>query len=104
LIKVSVMYPNTPGARFDHEYYRDQHMPMLKDRLGVACRNYTIDRGLVGGVPGSPATYVAMCHIFSESIEAFQKGFVPHAAEILGDIPNYTDVSPTMQISEVVVG
>jgi len=27
MIKVSVMYPNTPGARFDHAYYRDKHMP-----------------------------------------------------------------------------
>ncbi len=26
MIKVSVMYPNTPGARFDHAYYRDKHM------------------------------------------------------------------------------
>ncbi len=31
MIKVSVMYPNTPGARFDHAYYRDKHMP-LSDR------------------------------------------------------------------------
>ena len=104
MIKVSAMYPTAPGARFYHDYYRDQHMPMLQDRLGEACRHYTSDRGLVGGIPGSSARYVAMCHIFSESIEAFQKGFVPHAAEILADITNYTDVSPTMQISEVVVG
>jgi len=27
----------------------------------------------------------------------------PHAQEIAGDIPNYTDVSPVLQISEVVV-
>ena len=27
MIKVSVMYPNTPGARFDHQYYRDKHIP-----------------------------------------------------------------------------
>lgn len=33
MIKVSVMHPNTPGARFDHAYYRDKHMP-LKARLG----------------------------------------------------------------------
>src|SRR5467141_1599668 len=25
MIKVSVMYPNTPGGRFDHDYYRDKH-------------------------------------------------------------------------------
>ena len=34
MIKVSVMYANTPGARFDHAYYRDKHMPLLKARMG----------------------------------------------------------------------
>jgi hypothetical protein len=29
MIKVSVMYPNTPGARFAHAYYRDKHMPLI---------------------------------------------------------------------------
>ena len=61
-------------------------------------------QGLAGGAPGSPATYVGMCHIFCDSVEAFQAGFGPHAKEIMGDIPNYTDLSPVLQISEVVVG
>ena len=103
MIKVSVMYPNKPGARFDHEYYRDKHMPLLKDRLGETCKYYTIDRGISGAAPGTPATYIGMCHIFCDSVEAFQLGFGPHAKEILGDIANYTDLSPVMQISEVVV-
>ncbi len=103
MIKVSVMYPNKEGARFDHQYYRDKHMPLVKARMGDACNYYTIDKGLAGGAPGDPATYVGMCHIFSDSVEAFQKGFGPHAREIMGDIPNYTDIAPVMQISEVVV-
>jgi uncharacterized protein (TIGR02118 family) len=45
-----------------------------------------------------------MCHIFSESVQSFQAAFGPHAKEILGDIANYTDLAPVMQISEVVVG
>lgn len=45
-----------------------------------------------------------MCHLFCTSLEEFQAGFGPHAQEIPGDIPNYTDLSPVMQISEVVVG
>ena len=57
MIKVSVMYPNTPGARFDHEYYRDKHMPLVKARMGDACKSYTVDKGLAGGAPGAPATY-----------------------------------------------
>ncbi|MDY7575195.1 EthD family reductase [Actimicrobium sp. CCI2.3] len=104
MIKVSVMYPNTPGARFNHEYYRDNHMPLVKARMGESCKFYTVDKGLSGGAPGTPPTYIGMCHIFSDSVESFQAGFGPHVAEILGDIPNYTDLAPVMQISEVIVG
>lgn len=104
MIKVSVMYPNKPGARFDHDYYRDRHLPFVKRLMGEKCRYYTIDKGLSGGSPDSPATYVGMCHIFCDSVEEFQAGFGPNAKEILADIPNYTDLEPVMQISEVVVG
>ena len=104
MIKVSVMYPNTPGARFDHSYYRDTHMPLVKQRMGEKCKHYTVDKGLAGGAPGTAATYVGMCHIFCDSVEAFQAGFGPHAKEIMDDIPNYTDLTPVIQISEVVVG
>lgn len=103
MIKVSVMYPNTPGARFDHDYYRDRHMPLLKARMGDHCLYYTVDKGLAGGAPDSPATYVGMCHIHCDSVEAFQTAFEPHAKEIMGDIANYTDIPPVIQISEVVV-
>lgn len=104
MIKVSVMYPNNPGARFDHAYYRDKHMPLVKAKMGELCKSYSIDKGLAGGAPGAPATYVGLCHIFCESIEGFQAGFGPHAAEIMADIPNYTDIARMLQISEVVVG
>ncbi|VTU25822.1 EthD protein [Variovorax sp. PBS-H4] len=104
MIKVSVMYPNTAGARFDHEYYRDKHMPMLKEKMGDACKSYTIDKGLAGGAPGAPAPYIGMCHIYCDSVESFQAGFGPHAKAIMADVANYTDLKPVMQISEVVVG
>jgi uncharacterized protein (TIGR02118 family) len=104
MIKVSVMYPNKPGARFDHTYYRDKHMPLVKERLGEGCKFYTVDKGLAGGAPGAPATYVGMCHIFSDSVEAFQAGMAKHGKEIMGDIANYTDIAPVIQVSEVVVG
>ena len=104
MIKVTVMYPNTPGARFDHAYYRDKHMPLVQARMGNSCKHYSVDKGLAGGAPGAAAPYVAMCHIFCESLEAFQGGFGPHEREIMADIPKYTDLSPVIQISEVVVG
>ena len=96
MIKVSVMYPNKDGARFDHEYYKNKHMPLVKARMGDACKYYTVDKGLAGGAPDAPATYIGMCHIFTDSVEAFQKGFGPHAKEIMGDIKNYTDIAPVI--------
>jgi uncharacterized protein (TIGR02118 family) len=104
VIKVSVMYPHKEGARFDHAYYRDKHMPLVKAKMGDACKFYTVDKGLSGGAPGQPPAYVGMCHIYCDSVESFQAGMGPHMKEIMGDIPNYTDIAPVLQISEVVVG
>jgi uncharacterized protein (TIGR02118 family) len=103
MVKISIMYPHAPDARFDHDYYRDQHMPMVKRLLGDACLYYTVDKGVSGVAPGSAPVYVGMCHIFSPSAEAFAAAMGPHAKEIQGDIRNYTDLRPVMQISDVVV-
>lgn len=103
MIKVSVIYPNKPGARFDHAYYRDKHMPLVQQLLGEGCRGYSVDRGLGGGAPGQEAPFIAMCHIYSDSVESFGAAFAPHAKTITGDVKNYTDIEPLMQVSEVVV-
>ena len=57
--------------------------------------------GVPGAQPGSPPAYLAMGHLLFDSAEAFQQSFGPHAQAILGDIPNYTNTQPTIQISEV---
>jgi uncharacterized protein (TIGR02118 family) len=103
VIKVSVMYPNSPGARFDHDYYRDKHLPLIKKRMGPALKYYTIDRGLAGGAPDAAPTYVGMCHLLCDSVEAYEASFGPHAQELSADIGNFTDQTPVVQISEVVV-
>ena len=103
MIKVSVMYPNSPGTRFDHDYYRMKHLPLIKSRMGAALKYYTIDKGLADRNGNSPGAYVAMCHLLCDSLEGYKSAFAPHAQEIDGDIRNFTDVTPTIQISEVVV-
>ena len=101
MIKVSVLYPNRPGAKFDMKYYCEKHMPMVQQKLGAACKRVAVELGIAGMAPGAPAAFVAMGHIYCESAEAFQAAFAPHAQGIMGDIPNYTDIEPTIQISEV---
>jgi uncharacterized protein (TIGR02118 family) len=103
MIKVSVMYPYTEGARFDHAYYRDRHMPMVKAKLGSACAYYTVEKGLAGRAPGAPPAFVAMCAFICDSAEGYEAAIQEHRAEILGDLANYTDIAPVIQVSEVVV-
>lgn len=101
MIKVTVMYPNAPDARFDMKYYVTHHLPMVRDRCAPACRSIAAESGVAGGNPGSPAPFIAVGHLTFDSLAAFQSAFGPHAAEIMADIPNYTNTKPTIQISEV---
>lgn len=101
MIKVSVMYPTTAGASFDMKYYCEKHIPMVLGKLGAACKGSSVEQGLAGGAPGTAPAFVAMGNLLFDSVEAFQAAFGPHAADIMADIPNYTPIPPTIQISEV---
>jgi uncharacterized protein (TIGR02118 family) len=101
MITVTVLYANQDGASFDHDYYRDKHIPMVAEKLGSALRSTVVERGLAGGSPDAPAPFVALCHLGFDSVEAFQQAFAPHAEEILADVANYTTIPATFQISEV---
>src|SRR5436309_4945765 len=79
-------------------------MPMVGRKLGAALMSVSVEQGVAGGSPESPPAFVALAHLGFESVPAFQAAFTPHAAEIMGDIPNYTSIEPIIQISEVKVG
>lgn len=96
-----MLYPNTADSRFDMAYYLTKHIPMVEQKLGAALRGTSVEQGLAGVQPGSPPVYMTMAHLLFDSVEAFQQAFGPHADAILGDIPNYTNTQPTIQISEV---
>jgi uncharacterized protein (TIGR02118 family) len=102
MIKVSVLYPSGEGKTFDHDYYRDRHMPMVQQLCGDKLTEYSIDRGVGGGAADRPPPFLAAGHLVFESLEDYETGFGPHAKEIRADIPNFTNIRPTLQISEIV--
>ncbi|MBI4609665.1 MAG: EthD family reductase [Candidatus Rokubacteria bacterium] len=103
MIRVSVLYPSKEGARFDHDYYAKKHMAMVKSRLAnLGLVRLEIDKGLAGGAPGAPAPYVCIGHLYFNSIADFQKAIGAHGAEFMADVPNYTDIRPQIQVSEIV--
>lgn len=103
MIKISILYSNT--GKFDIDYYLGKHMPRSIELLsqGKGYRGVSVERGLGGASPGSVPAYVAMCHYLFDTADDFMAAFLPHAAELQGDMPNYTDIETVIQISEVAI-
>jgi hypothetical protein len=38
MVTVSVLYPNGANTKFDMNYYLAKHIPMVRQKLGSACR------------------------------------------------------------------
>jgi uncharacterized protein (TIGR02118 family) len=102
MIKVAILYPNGEGKTFDINYYTSKHFPLLRKLFGDSMKATAIDKGIAGGAPGAPTPYLAIGYLYFESIAAFQDGMKAHSKEIRDDIPHYTNITPVVQISEVV--
>jgi uncharacterized protein (TIGR02118 family) len=101
MIKVSVLYPNQAGTKFDMTYYLDHHIPMVRRLVGSVLKGVSVEHGISGEQPGSPAPYIATGHLVFDSVREFQTSFGSHAQEIMADIPKYTNSEPLVQIGEV---
>ena len=101
MIKVSVLYPAGETTKFNMDYYCKSHIPMVQQKLGAACKSVAVEQGLGGGAPGAPPTYAAMGHLYFDSVAQLPAAFAQHAEAIMADIPNYTNVQPVIQISDV---
>ncbi|WP_436794387.1 EthD family reductase [Actinospongicola halichondriae] len=94
MIRLSVLYPATEGADFDHDYYRDSHVPLACSTWGLDAAD--IDKGVDG-------PYVAAVHFTFDSMEALGAAMgSPDTAKVIGDVANYTTIQPVMQTSEIV--
>jgi len=96
VIRLSVLYPKTEGASFDHDYYRDSHVPL-------ACRTWGLDGAEIDrGVDGP---YEAAVHFTFESLEALGAAMGSEGTgAVIADVANYTTIQPVMQTSEIVSG
>jgi uncharacterized protein (TIGR02118 family) len=104
--RVTVLFPKTSDSHFDMDYYLSKHVPMTKAKLqslGFPVEA-EVDEGLGSLMPGESAPYAAIGYLLFEKMEDLQNGLATHGAEIMGDIPNFTNVQPQIQIGSVVYG
>lgn len=102
MIALNVMYPNQDGGTFDFDYYLNTHLPLV-DGLwaGMGQKGAQVVRGVAGGAPGSEAPYVVLAQVFFDSREELHAAQKAHGKEIFADLANFTNLTPVVQISEV---
>jgi uncharacterized protein (TIGR02118 family) len=94
MIRLSVHYPKTDGAKFDHDYYKNSHVPLAVSAWGGVPAQ--IDKGIDG-------PYEASVHFTFESLEALGAAMgAEGTGAVMADVANYTDIVPVMQTSEIV--
>lgn len=94
MIRLSVFYPRTEGATFDHEYYRTKHVPLAASVWSP--ERTEIDKGVDG-------PYEAAVHFTFASADALNAALgAEGTGEIMADVANYTTIAPVTQTSEVV--
>ena len=102
MFKVSVMYPNEEGVRFDFEYYRNTHLKLVEEQLKpFGLLKTGMDKGISGGA-GQPAPYVCVGHLYFDRADGYDEGVKTAGTVLRADIPNFTNVTPIRQISEIV--
>jgi len=100
MITVSVTYPATEGSRFDLGYYQSHHMPLVRSlwgQCGLTEEMYLLGTSAPGGGP-APVHLTALL-TFASAADFAQAGQL-HGKAIMGDIKNFTGVSPVVTINE----
>lgn len=100
MIRMTVLYPNDPDATFDWDYYQSEHMGLIEDKWGPYVERSETAKGISGVPKGDPA-FVATATIYFADQDALQSAMKAGGMDIPNDIPNFTNVQPTMQIDEV---
>ncbi|HUK02101.1 MAG TPA: EthD family reductase [Steroidobacteraceae bacterium] len=98
---ITVLYPNSEGVRFDFDYYREKHATLILRLYGKAIARYELRRGVAGPDGGKPS-YVATINFWIGDQKLFDEAQQKHTAQLIADVPNFTNVMPTIQIDDVV--
>ncbi|MBW4035236.1 MAG: EthD family reductase [Proteobacteria bacterium] len=100
MVTISVLYPQTADATFDMAYYHATHMKMVHDLWGsMGLHGARVMRG-VPGPDGAAPQFGVITLLEFESMAAFGKAAAAHGAAIMGDVPNFTNVTPVLQFNE----
>ena len=101
MIRISALYPNEADTFFDSSYYRERHEPFARGMLtplGLTEIRTTIG---IACIDGSPPPFWAISEMVFATRAHFDGAMAQCGERLFADIPNYTNVTPILQVSEL---
>ncbi|MBE3045513.1 EthD family reductase [Candidatus Bathyarchaeota archaeon] len=97
---LTALYPNTPDARYDVDYYINIHMPLVQQHW----KQYGLLSWSVSSFASDatkPALYSFMSIIHFESTDSIHAALAsPERAVVMGDVEKFANTPPLILIAE----
>lgn len=96
-VKVTVLYENKPGSKFDMDYYLNTHMPLVsKSWQQYGLKGWEVQE-FRPSPDGQVPPYQVQATLIWDNQEDLKKGLEsPETPTVLGDVPNFTDLQPIL--------
>ena len=93
---LTILYKNGDDVRWDVEYYRKGHMPLIMRLYGPkAISRFELRKGDSGQAPGTKPTFIGTVNIYINSQAAFDAAGKAHTQELVNDVPHFSSVMPS---------
>ena len=100
---ITIHYPNSDGATFDHDYYRTKHLPQVGKAFGPFGLGYaSVLKGEESADGTEPAFFVTTILSFRDEQGAREAAASEGAKALRADIANFTNVAPVVQFNTAV--
>jgi uncharacterized protein (TIGR02118 family) len=104
---MTILYPTGLGITFNADYYRDHHLKTIMKLYGRSIRRFelrrvpTLPAPAAGAAGPPPPAYSAAVNIWIADLAAFNAHNAKHGAQLVADMPNFTNAQPTIQMDRV---
>jgi uncharacterized protein (TIGR02118 family) len=92
---LTILYKNADDVRWDVEYYRQHHMPLIMKLYGPdAISRFELRKGDAGQAPGTKPAYIGSVNIYINQQSAFDAAGKEHGPTLVKDVPHFSSVMP----------
>ena len=91
---LTILYPNSEGVRWDVDYYRTGHMPLIMRLYGEkAIKRFELRKG-DQNMAGAKPDFIGTVNIYIADQKAFEAAGKEHGNTLRDDVPHFSSVQP----------